>query len=177
MIQKIMKESRTQIPDKEKVRKLLRVAFPNVSDRNDLTPLSHDDCIYMRSRLATVADVDLPFYLVQILEDLLDTHTERVGDSEYAEAVVQFLNVLVQGTDLETIKEMYGEAGVSKTLQDENFIRQERQKAVAHFTKEQAFSICNWLESAYVWQDLKWYLSDIDAALTYWRMRCEIVSN
>ncbi len=164
--------SNNQTPDKEQVRKLLRKAFPNLSERNDLTPLSHDECIHMRSRLGMLSDKDLPFYVFQILEDLLDTHTGRLGDSEDAETVVQCLNVLVQGTDLETIKEMYGEDGLAKTLEDEKFIRQSKQKSFASFTKEQANAICKWLEHAQVWAELKWYLKEIDAALAYWRFRC-----
>ena len=158
-----------KIPDKEQVRKLLREAFPSVGERKDLTPLTHDQCIHMRSRLAMVTDENLPVYVLQILEDLLDTHTGRLGDSEDAETVVQHLNVLVQGTDLEIIKEMYGEKGLAKTLEVEEDLRQSKIKVYASFTKEQANAICRWLEHVRAWPELKWYVGEIDAALAYWQ--------
>src|SRR4051794_20031518 len=91
--------------DVEVVRQLIKGAFPPLTAREDLRPLSHNEALQMRSRLTSLRNEDLPFYLCQILEDLLDTHTGKAGESQDAEAVVQQLNVLVEGTDLATIRE------------------------------------------------------------------------
>src|SRR6266487_6999780 len=95
-------ENKSHIPGKEQVRKLLQEAFPRVEKNRAITPLSHNECIHLRSRLSMLSDKDLPIVLCQVLEDLLDTHTGQLGRSQDAEAVVQYLNVLVHGTDLET---------------------------------------------------------------------------
>ena len=164
-------EQTKQKLDKEQVRRALKKVFPMIKSRSDLRPLSHDECLHLRSRIATLSDKDLPFYVPQILEDLIDTHTGQLGNSEDAEAVVQHLNILVQGTDLETIRKMYGEEGLSKALEDESFIRQSKKKSFAAFTKEQANAICQWLEHVRHWPELKWYSLEIDAAIAYWKNR------
>lgn len=157
--------------DVEAVRRLIKEAFPPVNARKDLRPLSHDECVHMRSRLALLRNEDLPFYLRQILEDLLDTHTGRAGESEDAEAVVQHLNVLVEGTDLETIRDQLGSAVLQQTLVEENYLRSSLAEAYASFTRQQALAISKWLELARGWEDLKWDQDDIEAALRYWRHR------
>jgi hypothetical protein len=157
--------------DVEAVRQLIKEAFPPVTARKDLRPLSHDEALQMRSRLASLRNEDLPFYLRQILEDLLDTHTGKVGESQDAEAVVQHLNVLVEGTDLETIQNQLGSAALQHTLVEEKYLRSRLAEAYASFTRPQAVAISNWLGLAKGWEDLKWYQDDIEAALLYWRHR------
>lgn len=157
--------------DVEAVRRLIKEAFPPVNARKDLRPLSHGEALQMRSRLASLRNEDLPFYLRQILEDLLDTHTGKVGESQDAEAVVQHLNVLVEGTDLETIREQLGSAALQQTLVEENYLRSRLAEAYASFTRPQAHAISEWLGLAKRWEDLKWYQDDIEAALLYWRHR------
>lgn len=157
--------------DTEAVRGLLREAFPPVTARKDLRALSHEECIHMRSRLAMLSNNDLPFTLREVLEDLLDTHTGKAGESEDAEAVVQHLNVLVEGTDLETIREKLGSAALQQTLIEEDYLRSRLAQAYASFTGEQALAISKWLVLAKEWENLKWYQDDIEAALLYWRHR------
>jgi len=157
--------------DKEAVRQLLRQSFPPVNARKDLRPLSHEEAVQMRSRLASLRNEDLPFYIRQILEDLLDTHTKKVGESQDAEAVVQHLNVLVEGTDLETIRDQLGSAALQQTLVEENYLRSRLAEAYASFTRPQALAISKWLVLAKGWEDLKWYQDEIEAALLYWQHR------
>jgi hypothetical protein len=156
---------------KQLVLELFRDAFPSVSERKDLRALSHDECVHMRSRLAMLKNDDLPYYLRQILEDLLETHTGKAGESQDAEAVVQHLNVLVDGTDLETIRDRLGSGALEQTLVEENYLRSRLAEAYASFTGTQALAISKWLDLAKGWEDLKWYRDEIEAALLYWRHR------
>ena len=157
--------------DKEIVRQLLREAFPSTSEREDLRPLSHDEAVYMRSRLALLKNEDLPFYLYQILEDLLDTHTGNVGESEDVEAVVQYLDVLIEGVDLKAICDQLGTEAFERIVSEGKYLRPLQTAAFALFTRSQAFAISEWLELAKGWADLKWYQGYIEAALSYWRKR------
>jgi hypothetical protein len=148
------------------VRSLLNTAFPREG-----SSLSHDDCVKLRSRLSMLSDDDLIICLPKVLEDLIDTHTNIPEESEYVEAVVQHLNVLVEGTDLNFIKEYWGQESLAKTLSDEEVIRKEKEKTYSKFTVLQSLAIVKWLELAQDWLDLKWYREDVDRALLYWRSR------
>jgi hypothetical protein len=157
--------------DVEAVRQLIKEAFPPVNARKDLRPLSHDEALQMRSRLASLRNEDLPFYLRQVLEDLIDTHTGKAGESQDAEAVIQHLNVFVEGTDLDTIRSQFGSKTLQQTLVEENYLRTRLAEAYASFNPLQALAISKWLELARGWEDLKWYQEEIEAALVYWRNR------
>lgn len=158
---------------KEKVRRLLRQAFPPLSERPDLRPLSHDEARYMRTRLAGLRNEDVPYYLVQVLEDLLDFHTNRSGDSEDAEGVVQYLNVGGRVTDHQGMESRGSKMELEEAREEEEVLRQGKRERVRGFTLEQAYAVSKWLECARAWEDLRWYATDIDAALSYWRKRFE----
>jgi hypothetical protein len=114
---------------------------------------------------------DLALSLRYVLEDLLDTHTGRVGNTEYAEAVVQYLDVLLEGSDLEAIISNYGEDALQKTLNDERLLKEASQEAFASFNQKQAEAVYQWLEHSRAWPEMHWYLRDFDAAISYWRRR------
>jgi hypothetical protein len=156
---------------KEIVLKLLREAFPSLAERRDLTPLTHQECVAMRSQMPALSDRDLPFCLREVLEDLLDSHTGKIGDTEDAEAVVQWLDVSRAGADLKAIEEIYGEDGLKKYLQDQEFLKQAGQEAFASFTPDQANAISEWLKHANEWPEMKWYEADFNSALVYWQSR------
>lgn len=157
--------------DEEATRQLIRNAFPLVRDRKDLCPLSHEEAVHMRSRLSSLTNEDLPFYMGQVLTDLLDTHTGKAGESEDAEAVIQHLNVLVGGSDVETIRGHLGPSAAAQALGEETYLRSRLAQAYASFTPQQALAICKWLTLARAWVDLKWYQDELDAALLYWEHR------
>ena len=165
------RETHTGSEDKEQIRRRLKEAFPSIGKRPDLRPLSHEEAVEMRSRLASLRPDDVPFYLGQILEDLLDTHTNRAGESEDAEAVVQHLNVMVEGTDLSTIRSKFGANVLKQTLQEEGHLRSALIEQFALLSREQAQAICGWLRFAKNWDDLKWYADEIEPALLYWSVR------
>lgn len=150
---------------------LLREAFPSVAERSDLRPLTHEECVSMRSELPSLSDRDLPFYIRQVLEDLLDTRTGQVGNTEDAHAVIRWLDVPHGGIDLKIIEEIYGKDGLRRHLEDEEFLKHAGRQAFASFTIKQANAISKWLELAKMWPEMKWYDEEIDSALTYWRAR------
>lgn len=125
----------------------------------------------MRSRLALLTSQDLPDCLGQVLEDLLDSHTGRAGDSQDAEAVIQHLNVLVEGSDFDGILKHLGPAAFEQAMVEENLIRLNLAESYASFTPSQAQAIAEWLALARGWEDLEWYQDEIVAALSYWQYR------
>ena len=149
--------------NKEYVRSLIRMSFPSITERVDLNPLSHSECVYMRSHISMVSDDDIVYYIRQLFEDLLDTHTGILGKSEDAEAVIQFLNV---SSDYET-DEGDGECGFA----DEQFLSNAKHKTFTRFTPSQAKAICAWLRFTKSWLELKWYVDDIQSAIDYWMER------
>jgi hypothetical protein len=159
--------------EREEVRKSLHEAFPSLIERRDLTPLTHEECVDMRSRLPSLSESDLPFFLVQVLEDLLDNPPGRFSDARDAEAVVQWLDVSRRGTDLLSIEEVYGKEGLKKAVNDEIYLHQASEEAFGSFTAQQASAICRWLEHIKAWREMKWYEKYIGSALAYWRTRSE----
>jgi hypothetical protein len=65
----------------------------------------------------------------------------------------------------------FGKEALVKHLEEHDYLRQEKLKDFKVMTSGQALAICKWLEFAKTWPDMKWYASDIDSALTYWRTR------
>lgn len=110
-----------------------------------------------------VSDEDIVYYIRQLFEDLLDTHTGILGKSEDAEAVIQFLNV----SSNYKIDEGDGECGFA----DEQFLSNAKHKTFARFTPSQAKAICAWLKFTKLWPELKWYVDDIQSAIDYWMER------
>lgn len=137
--------------DKERVRRVLRSAFANVERPKDFrTPsdtkaLSHEECVEFRSHLSMLMPDDLKYFLPQILEDLLDTHTGDDVETEDAEFVL--MSIGMEGEQM----------GFHWTFEN--------------YTREQAQAICEWLTLARPWQDFRLYADVIESAIEYWCMR------
>jgi len=155
--------------EKESVRLELHAAFPRSSIKHAFRPLSHAECVTMRTQLPSLDDTSLPFYIGEVLRDLIETHTSKVGESEDAETVVQYLNVLGSDKGFATLRETYGEDWWIRHTQDEEFLRNARLAAFRSFNSAQASAICSWLFLARTWPEMEWYLGDIDSACQYWR--------
>jgi hypothetical protein len=162
--------------EKERVRTLIRQAFPRVCEHRD-RPLTHDEAVRLRPDLIGLRDEDLPFYLGQVLEDLLDTHTEQLVGPESTWPVVEFLDVLMEHSDIQVFARYYGSQS-PEALAAEDFeksvipmIHTWKTESFASFTPEQANAILKWLELARGWKDVELRLDDVSAAISYWRRR------
>lgn len=158
-------------PDREEVRRMLRAAFSSYS-RSDLRPLTHEECVEMRGELIGI-DPE-PFYLGQMLEDLLDTHTDDCILTEDVEYVVSFLNVPDEYNEkftpgqLRDYERAHGREAVNKLV---DMLTNVKRKATAAITVDQAKAICAWLKHAASWKDLERYTDDVRSALEYWEKR------
>lgn len=139
-------------------------AFPRAFQKQRMT---HSECAQLRSRLIAISADGFEEALAQVLLDLAETHTEKVGESEDAEEVVRFLDVQEDSAYLETLSGSHREreSKVSK-------IREEAKvSSLSDLTSEQAGVLVEWLSAAKSWPDLRWYHDEIDSALAYWRDR------
>jgi hypothetical protein len=103
-----------------------------------------------------------------VLEDLLETHST---DPDDAEAVVRYLNASGGGTDLEFIRNQWGDEALEKTEIDEAILRTAKMNEFGSIDKGQARAIFEWLKIAKAWPELRWYTSQTDAAISYWRAK------
>jgi hypothetical protein len=118
---------------KEIVRGLIRKSFPPLQDA---WRMSHEDCIEMRLGLGSLEEENVPFFLQQILEDLLDTHTGILGNDEMASYVVQYLDVLGD-EDPKSVREEYGDEAVEKLMEKmKEFISEDETRNTADFPKD-----------------------------------------
>lgn len=101
---------------KEVVRREIQNAFPDISQRPDLWSLAHDECVEMREDLFLIKKQDVPYYLKQILLDLLDTHTGVLENDENGSLVIAYLNVM-GSENAKTIREKFGEDGIELLLE------------------------------------------------------------
>ncbi len=130
--------------------------------------MSHEDCVRLRSRLISLRSEDVPGTLANVLEDLLATHSTDPID---AEAVIRYLNALGEGTDLEFIRKQWGDKALAKTKTDEAILRTAKMNEFAFLDNRQARAIFEWLKVAKTWPELRWYTSQVDAAISYWRAK------
>ena len=157
--------------EKESVRSLLRRAFLSWRGDSNSPALDHDGCLEMRAKLIAVRPEDIEYFLPQVLEDLLDTHTNNAGDSQDAETVVDFLDVPTLELDAEFIREKWGRETLAKFRSDAKNLRSAKQAALAGVTRDQAQAICQWLKYARTWGDLEWNMDSVESALSYWSKR------
>jgi len=148
---------------------LLRRAFPR--KESAVSVLSHDECIELRDRLIAVESVEMPFYLAQVLEDLILYPPRRAGDSGNAEAVIQFLDVLAEGVDFGLIAPHYDGDELAWIKESEGIFREEKAECFSRFSSLQASAISRWLQIAHSWEGLSWYHKEIDNAIEYWKGR------
>ncbi len=157
--------------EKESVRSLLRRGFSSWRSDSNSPALDHDGCLEMRAKLFTVRPEDIEYFLPQVLEDLLDTHTNKAGDSQDVEAVVDFLDVSTLELDAEFIREKWGSETLAKFRGDAKNLRSAKQAALAGVTRDQAQAIYQWLKYARTWSDLEWNMDSVESALSYWLKR------
>jgi hypothetical protein len=159
----------TNEKEKEAVRQLLRSAFPPVGERKDLRPLTHEECVEMRSGIISLEREYIQYYLPQILIDLIETHVKTsVNDSA---DLVRILDLTMDNMNYDAVERLWGRQGVEDTHKQESELRRWKTEMYASFSSEQAHAICKWLELAKSWEDLQLYQKDVDAALRYWRKR------
>jgi len=159
--------------EKESVRGLLRRAFSSWHSDPNYLALDHEDCLDMRAKLFTVRSEDIEYFLSQILEDLLDTHTGEPGKSEEVESVVDFLDVPTLAIDVEFVRNHWGSQALAKFSKDGQELRARKEVMFARATTEQAQAICAWLHYAKTWRDLEWDTDSVDSALSYWLKRVD----
>jgi hypothetical protein len=150
------------------VKRLLQDAFPGQHERPDLSLSSHQECVELRSRLIALRSEDLPFYLRDVLLDLLGTHGSKSGETEDAEYVTQYLNPAGPQIDPDFIRRLYGEEGLAKHLSDQDLLKQDKLQEFQSFTSAQKGAICQWLRLARNWTELQPYADEIQQAIEWW---------
>jgi hypothetical protein len=159
---------------REQVRRALREAFSGWQTNPDVPVLTHDECLDMRTKLLSVRIEDLDHCLPQVLEDLLDTHTGKPGNSEDVESVVDFLDVPTTGNDKHFWKERLDQERFEHMLNIEEELRSEKYTALEQVTPLQARALCEWLKYARTWADLEWNIEQVDSAHAYWTKRAQV---
>lgn len=159
--------------EKEEVRRVLREAFADWRNDPDNPSLTHVQCLDIRTKLLSIQTKDMDYFLSQVLEDLLDTHTSKPGNSEDAESVVEFLDVPTVSSDGALLKERLGREGFQGVRDQEEELRSEKYSALAHITPVQAKALCAWLKYARTWDDLEWNIDLVDSAYAYWSGRAQ----
>ena len=127
----------------------------------------------MRTKLPSVRKEDIPYFLPQVLEDLLDTHTGQPGNSEDAESVVAFLDIAVVRTNTEILREHWKDESIERIRVIEEDLRSLKPSATANVTATQANAIYEWLKYARTWADLEWDIDQMDSAASYWKDRSQ----
>jgi hypothetical protein len=155
---------------------LLTNAFPGRVERPDLQPLSHKECVEMRSRLISVVSSDLKFYLREVLEDLLRSDEElsaapRKDGHSNIEDVVRYLDPQGGKLDYGFIESIYGKAGVEKFSSDEAVLLKEKLEDFRPFSKQEAAAISAWLTHVSSWPSLQDYIDAVRGALAFWNHR------
>lgn len=159
--------------EKEEVRRVLREAFSDWRNNPDNPPLAHNQCLDMRTKLLSIRTEDIDYFLPQILEDLLDTHTNKPDNSEDVESVIDFLDVPTVSSDGAVLKERLGREGLEGVRNQEEELRSEKYSALAHITPVQAKALCAWFKYARTWDDLEWNIDLVDSAYAYWNGRAQ----
>ena len=161
--------------EKERVRRALREAFAGWRKDPESLPLTHEQCVDMRTKLLSVRSEDIPYCLPQILEDLLDTHTGKPGNPDYAESVVDFLDVPTVSLDADFLTDRFGKEGFENTRAQEEDLRSVKYSQLSGITTIQARALCEWLKYARTWSDLEWDIEQLDSAYAYWSDRAKNV--
>jgi hypothetical protein len=127
----------------------------------------------MRTKLFSVRTEDIDYFLPQVLEDLLDTHTSKPGNSEEAETVVDFLDVPTIRLDAEFLIDRYGKEVLGRMRSQEEELRSAKNSSLSSITAIQAKALCAWLQYARTWADLEWNTEEVDSAYAYWSKRAQ----
>jgi hypothetical protein len=146
-----------QIINAEGVRKLIREAFadvpcPDLFRQHDACgPVTHDMALELRQNFYHYEPEELRYMLPSILEDAMDTHPDDDIETDNIEMLVLQLDPLRIDNDL---------------------IRRNQIKLFENFTLQQSEAVSEWLRLARNWKALVRYTDWVDAAVKYWRSRC-----
>jgi len=158
----------------ERVRQMLRDAFPGAfCEPPEGKTFAHAAFVEMRTDLPLFFPETLQSFLPQILEELMDTHTNDDVDTENAEFVLMRLNVDAY-TSEETYarqRDTFGEAVVEHDRKASEYLRKSRREGFALTTPDQAKAIYQWLLLARNWRDFAIWSDDLEGALEYWKGR------
>jgi hypothetical protein len=157
--------------ERERVGQALKKAFPLCPMSGDPGALTHEECMGLRSRLISLTLEDFFEVLPRLLEDLLDTHTDRPGDPEDADHVIDILDVPTVGADGRFARERWGRDTFLKIRDDEEDLRSTKYSMFETVTHLQASAISMWLVLARSWKDLEWNIDEVNSALVYWNSR------
>jgi hypothetical protein len=141
------------IERQERVRRMLRRSFAEVpcpdtfKNAGDCGPLLHDVALELRRDFYNYEPEEIHFLLPMILEDMLDTRTGDDIETDDAESLVLHLDPF-----------WLDDAVVRKVILEQ----------FANFTKQQRQAVCEWLQFARTWNDLKRFTHWVDAAIEYW---------
>lgn len=142
----------------------LKQAFPIA---NQGSPLTHEECVELRSMLIGIRSSDFQCALVQVLLDLVRTHSGRAGASLNAEEVVRFFDVHADSSSLEAL-ESYDPKREKET---DRLLENAKIESLASLNPDQSRTIADWLVVAKNWGDLAWYKDEVESAIAYWSKR------
>lgn len=163
------KNSRKTNTESESVRRLICDAFPDIIDRIDLSPMTHNECIGMRTGIMTLRPEFVPYYLRQLLTDLLDTHEEH--SSRDTIDFIRVLDVLMEDANYVEQEKIWGKVNAEQSRNRDGCVRLAKKELFSSVTAEQAHVLCIWLDLTKTWDDLKLYGAEIKAARHYWEKR------
>jgi hypothetical protein len=141
------------LESQERVCRMLRQAFAEVpcpssfQSAGDCEPLSHDVALELRRDFYNYESEEIHFLLPLILEDMMDTRTGDDIETDDAERLVLQLDPF------------WLDSAVVRKVTLEQF---------ANFTPQQRQAVCEWLQFARTWNDLKRFTHWVDAASRYW---------
>ena len=157
-----------QKPKTDGLEQAIKVGFPDAF-KGKL--LSHEECVELRPRLIAVSAGDFESCLAQVLLDLVQTHTGRAGESEYAEEVVRFLDVESDSERLDVLENHLPSYDRMSERQEDAFLKNAKLQSLANISPAQAKLLAEWLDAAKQWPDLAWYKEEIESARAYWSQR------
>jgi len=137
----------------ERVRRILRQAFAEVpcpntfKEAGDCGPLLHNVSLELRRDFYNYEPEEIHYLLPLILEDMMDTRTGDDIETDDAERLVLQLDPFAL---------------------DNALIGKVKLEQFANFTPQQRQAVCEWLQFARTWNDLRRFTHWVDAAVRYW---------
>jgi hypothetical protein len=137
----------------------LRRAFaPDISTSESL---SHEDCLALRSQLASLSPEDVRECLPAVLIDLVDSHTNDMNTTENVEEVIWFLN-----PDEDELGED-SDGGLAA-------LSRHKARVFDSFSLQESAAVARWLQLAITWGDLQLCRDQVEMALRYWAKKAAI---
>lgn len=142
----------------------IKSAFPRAFQGGRIP---HSECVQLRPSLIAISADGFEEALAQVLLDLVETHSGRLGQSENAEEVVRFLDVQDDSSCLEKLPDYNRE----RERETSELLFDAKVESFADLSQQQAEVLAAWLNAAKDWPELSWYRDEIESALAYWRKR------